>query len=245
MKILSIDTSSVSGSIAITEDGRTLNELNTERVGTHSEWLLPSIERLLGEAEMKPSDVDVFALSIGPGSFTGLRIGVSVLKGLSWGGSEHTPIVGVSTLEALALGLTGNTAYGNALIVPILDARKKDVYSARFELSDAGEVRRLSADSVSRPEALIEGLNKRRPQGKVLFLGLGLSVYAKMMEDLVDGAVILGEPFWSVDAKNVARVAERAIEEQGIEAASVGAEQLTPLYIRRSDVEFKKTVTVE
>lgn len=249
MKILAIDTSSVSGSIAITEDGRTLSELNTERVGTHSEWLLPSIERLLGEAEMTPSDVDVFALSIGPGSFTGLRIGVSVLKGLSWGvgkegGGKDIPIVGVSTLEALALGLTGNTAYGNALIVPILDARKKDVYSACFELSDEGQVRRLSPDVVTRPETLIEELNKRKPKG-VLFLGLGLSVYAKMMEDLVDGAVILGEPFWNVDAKNVATIAELAIEEQGIEAVSVGAEQLTPLYIRRSDVEFKKTAVAD
>lgn len=242
MKVLAIDTSSVSGSVAVTNDGTLLSEFNTEKVGTHSEWLLPQIERLLAEVSLTVKDIDVFALSQGPGSFTGLRIGVSVLKGLSWGVGGR-PIVGVSTLEALSLNLMGDTSYASnksALIVPLLDARKKEIYSARFELSDAGEVRRLSQDVVISPEVLIEGLNGRGSAESVLFIGAGLGVYADMMKEDVNGAVVLPETTWNVRASNVAILAERAIADEGLEAASVSSAELTPLYIRRSEVEFKK-----
>lgn len=243
MKLLAIDTSSLSGSVAVTDGGTLLGELNTDKVGTHSEWLLPSIEGLLKELDLSVTEIDAFALSIGPGSFTGLRIGVSVLKGLSWGVGD-IPIVGVSTLEALAFGLNGDTSYGSAVVVPILDARKKDIYSARFSLSATGEVRRIVQDSVGRPEALpevlIEELNGREPKEGVLFLGAGLGVYSKMMEDGVGGAVILPEAFWRVRAANVAQIAEQMVADQGIEAVALTAAELTPLYIRRSEVEFKK-----
>ena len=252
MKILAIDTSSVSGSVAVSEDGVLLGELNTDKVGTHSEWLLPQIRRLLSELDLKVADIDVFALSQGPGSFTGLRIGVSILKGLSWGGGgghgggeghgDSTPIVGVSTLEALSCNLSGETSYRGAVVVPILDARKMDVYSACFDLSDKGTVKRITPDGVMRPEVLIEELNRRESHEGVLFLGAGLGVYSKMMEEGIgDKAVVLPEDLWKVRASNVALLAERMIGSSGLSAVGLTAAELTPLYIRRSEVEFKKT----
>ena len=103
MKLLSVDTSSSSGSIALVDGGSLVSLWNSGDVGRHAEWLLPSIDAMLKSSGMTVRDIDRFAVATGPGSFTGLRIGVSVIKGLAW--SLGKPVCGVSTLKALALNL--------------------------------------------------------------------------------------------------------------------------------------------
>ncbi|MEK7828599.1 MAG: tRNA (adenosine(37)-N6)-threonylcarbamoyltransferase complex dimerization subunit type 1 TsaB, partial [Deltaproteobacteria bacterium] len=103
MKILAIDTSTASGSIALLDDDQIIAELTTCTQKTHVERLLPLIKILLSSINTKIEDVDGFALTIGPGSFTGLRIGLAAIKGLAW--SLNKPVVGVSTLEALAMNI--------------------------------------------------------------------------------------------------------------------------------------------
>lgn len=126
MYILSVDTSAKVSSVCILKDGK-LSGITTLNTGnTHSETLLVSIKSLINQVGINVSDIDAFAVTNGPGSFTGIRIGVSLIKGLAFG---HKKCVGVSTLEALAQNLVDR----NAIICPVMDARRDQVYNAIFK----------------------------------------------------------------------------------------------------------------
>ena len=247
LKILAIDTSAISGSVAVTDGGIILAERSTANVGTHSEWLLKAMDDVLGEAGLSPGEIDLIALANGPGSFTGLRIGVAVVKGLAW--SAGKKVLGVSSLEVLAMGAT-NAETGlmeeGALICPILDARKKEVYAALFRghgrPGRAGP-ERLMEDSVLSPEALFERVSKEAGQrGRTIFLGQGLQAYRRAIEENVPGAVIAPKPMWHARAVFVAALALKALEDggEGPGKAALGPESLTPVYLRRSEAEIKK-----
>ena len=140
MKILSIDSSALVASVALCEDESVLAEYTINNGNTHSETLLPMIESLLGFFSLKASDIDLFAVSAGPGSFTGVRIGAATLKGLAFDSGK--PCAEVSTLEALAENLRGT----RGLICPVMNARRSQVYTALFR-SDGKELERLMPDS--------------------------------------------------------------------------------------------------
>ena len=139
MIILSLDSTSPYSSVALTKSGRVLGHTFLDSGNTHSETLLPSVISLLDSNHLHSDDVDLFACSAGPGSFTGVRIGVSLLKGLCSG--KGKPCVGVSTLEALA----ENLPYENALLCPVMDARRSQVYNALFVRKN-GVLTRLTPD---------------------------------------------------------------------------------------------------
>ncbi len=227
MKVLAVDTSSFSGSIALVSQKRLVAELTVGHVGTHSEWLFVNIKRLLEEADTPVGDIDLFAISVGPGSFTGLRIGVSAVKGLAW--SLKRPVSAVSTLEALSL----NAAYSGYTVCPVLDARKKEVYAALYRASD-GVMEPVMEDSLLAPEALLKEVKQRVSAGPVLFLGNGLSVYRGLIERGVKGAEFAPEPLWHVRASNIARLALQG------RAKRVDPCELKPLYLRKSEAELKR-----
>ena len=139
MKILAVDSTAVTASIAITEDERLLAEYTVCCGNTHSETLLPMIESALKTLRLTVSDIDLFACSAGPGSFTGVRIGAAVIKGLTFG--KGRACVGVSTLEALAYNLCDHAG----LICPVMNARRSQVYTALFRVRD-GRLERLCPD---------------------------------------------------------------------------------------------------
>ena len=139
MKILSLDSSAVVASVALTEDEELLAEYTLNNGNTHSETLLPMVEAALSALGLTVADVDLFAASSGPGSFTGVRIGVATLKGLAFGGEK--PCVEVSTLEALA----ENLRLCPGLICPVMNARRSQVYTALFR-SDGETLQRLMPD---------------------------------------------------------------------------------------------------
>lgn len=139
MRILALETSAKSASCAVVEDGVVLAHSFQCTGLTHSRTLLPMVDAMLQNAELPLSSVDAFAVSAGPGSFTGLRIGVSALKGLAW--AEDKPCVGVSTLFAMAQ----NLSHADALLVCAMDARRAQVYHALFEAKD-GVLTRLTED---------------------------------------------------------------------------------------------------
>lgn len=128
MKILAIDSTAKTASAAVTEDERLIASFTLNGTLTHSQTLLPMVKAALEIAGLKVSDIDMFACSAGPGSFTGVRIGVSTIKGLAFGSGK--PCVGVSTLDALARNLA---IISDALIVPVMDARRSQVYNALFD----------------------------------------------------------------------------------------------------------------
>ena len=126
MKILAFDASAAVGAVALTEDREVIRAYNTEGTHTHSETLLPLAERALAEGGVSLSDVDLFACCVGPGSFTGVRIAVSLVKGLALPGDK--PCVGISSLEALAYPLRDR----EGIVCPMIDARRGNVYNALF-----------------------------------------------------------------------------------------------------------------
>lgn len=154
MKILAFDSTAVSASVAVCENEHLL-ALTTLNAGlTHSETLLPLIDELLGHTGVKTGDIELFACSTGPGSFTSVRIGAATVKGLAFG--RNVPCIGVTTLEALA----HNLSCCNGIICPVMNARRGQVYNALFECRD-GRLTRLCPDraiSVEGLEAELENL---------------------------------------------------------------------------------------
>lgn len=152
MKILAFDTSATVATVALCDNERLLAEYTVNNGNTHSETLLPMIESLLGHFSMSVSDVDLFAVSSGPGSFTGVRIGAATLKGLAF--ASDKPCVGVSTLEAIA----ENLSVCKGLICPVMNARRSQVYTALFR-SDGQTLERLMPDSAMSISELDEKLS--------------------------------------------------------------------------------------
>lgn len=136
MLILSLDSSAVAGSVALCDGERLLCEYTVNLGNTHSETILPMIESILKIAGYTTDDIDIFACSEGPGSFTGIRIGAATVKGLAF--SLGKPVIGVSTLEALAYNLLGF----DGIICPVMNARRGQVYNAVFD----AELNRLTED---------------------------------------------------------------------------------------------------
>ena len=151
MKILAFDTSATVATVALCDNERLLAEYTVNNGNTHSETLLPMIESLLGHFSMSVSDVDLFAVSAGPGSFTGVRIGAATLKGLAF--ASDKPCVGVSTLQAIA----ENLSVCKGLICPVMNARRAQVYTALFR-SDGQTLERLMPDSAMSISELDEKL---------------------------------------------------------------------------------------
>jgi tRNA threonylcarbamoyladenosine biosynthesis protein TsaB len=139
MKILSLDTTAEVCTAAICEDKRLIAEMTVNTGNTHSQTLLPVVEQLLKISETSFDDIDCYACSTGPGSFTGVRIGVATVKGIAYG--KNKPCISVSTLEALAYNLIGF----DGIICPVMNARRNQVYNALFECKNS-KLTRLCED---------------------------------------------------------------------------------------------------
>jgi tRNA threonylcarbamoyladenosine biosynthesis protein TsaB len=161
MKLLAIDTSTDYLSLAVIKDGKAIAKFHKKAAMRHSMLLVPMIDKLLKKAKLKIKEMDCFAISIGPGSFTGLRIGVTVVKGLAY--ALKRPVIAVPTLDAIAM----NAKKARGIICVILDARKKKVYACLYR-SDGKNIKKLSPYLLLPLDGL---LKKIRKYDKVLFLG--------------------------------------------------------------------------
>lgn len=159
MKILALESSAVTASVAICEDEKLIAQTFQNNGLTHSVTLLPMAEGLLSACGMALGDVDVIAVAAGPGSFTGLRIGVAAAKGLAWAGQR--PCAGVSTLEAMAWTVAH---VEGAEICAVMDARRNQVYNARFAAVDGVPVRLTPDRAISLAELGEELKNSGKPQ---------------------------------------------------------------------------------
>lgn len=160
MKILAFDSTARSASVALLEDERLLALYNIDNGLTHSELLLPMAEEILRSLRVDISEIGLFAAAVGPGSFTGVRIGASLVKGLAFG--RDIPCAAVSTLEALLENLRGTAGY----IIPCMDARRAQVYTATF-LSDGRTTKRLTED---RAISLSQLADELRGVGEPIYL---------------------------------------------------------------------------
>jgi len=225
MKILAIDTSTPSGSIALLEDDQLIAELTTCIQKTHAERLLPSIKTLLDNIGTKLEDIDGFALAIGPGSFTGLRIGLSTIKGLAW--SLNKKVAGISTLEALAM----NLPYSDKPVCPMLDARKKEVYAAVYKCNN-NLPECIMPDTALSPDNLINKIKE-----PTIFLGDGIKVYGSLIKNMLkDTAVIAPVHLWQIKASSVGLLAWEKFRNGNIDSP----ENIRLNYLRPSEAELLK-----
>lgn len=230
MKILALDTSATVATVALTEDLTPLAEYTLNNGNTHSETLLPMIESMLKALSLKISDVDLFALSAGPGSFTGVRIGAATVKGLAFG--SGTPCAEVSTLEALA----SNLLLYKGLICPVMNARRSQVYTALFR-SDGATLTRLTPDSALSISELDEILAKY--EEPVALVGDGY----KITEDALRATptVFVPESQRSQSALSVARVAYEKYKSGDLRTdAELSVNYLRPSQAERERAEKEK-----
>jgi len=225
MKILAIDTATKSCSVALVDNGSLAAELTASTGETHSRHLMRTIQVVLKRSGIPLRAVEGFAVTRGPGSFTGLRIGISTAKGLA--AALGKPVVGISSLAALA----AQSASPGLLICPLLDARRHEVYFSRYRLID-GEFQREAVEQVASPVEALEGIGEIS-----LFVGDGAVLYRDVISDN------LGKLAHFVPAsRNIIRAATvgflgQARLEKGL---TDDVDTFVPRYIRKSDAELKR-----
>ncbi len=224
MKILAMESSALTASVAIYEDGCLLGEYTQNNGNTHSENLLPMAESLLSFLKLEISDMDAFAVSAGPGSFTGIRIGVATVKGLAFGTDK--PCIGVSTLEALAR----NLCIPSGLICPVMNARRKQFYTALFRCNGA-TLERLMPDSALSYEELDAALSAYHEP--VYLVGDGYALAESLLTHPIG---FTPERLRCQSAASVAMVAFDAYQ-NGIRTTD---KELTPVYLRPCQAERER-----
>ena len=228
MKILALDSTAKICTVALCEDRQRLNLKTVDAGMTHSETLLPMIESILDEAGIGVADIDMFALSQGPGSFTGVRIGAATVKGLCFG--REKPCVGVSSLEALAY----NYIDGDGIVVSAMDARRDQVYAAIFRVH-GNRVERLCEDMALSVDELC-GMCVAYSGEKIYICGDGAHlVYDRAQQN---GAPMLE---YNIDragqcAYSVALCAYEAF----LRGEAVSDSELRPTYLRLAQAERER-----
>ena len=232
MKILAVDTSAKTATAAITED-KTLLAESSVKTDTHSVTLLPMIEALLRAADTALDDLDLMAVTVGPGSFTGVRIGVSAVKGLAF--ADRIPCVGISSLEGMAYNFAGI----DALVVPVIDARRGMVYAALFKTASDGSVERLTEDEQIAADMLVEKLAEYGGE-RIYFTGDAAGMMAAR-SDLPAGVAVTPEKLRAQSAYGIAaRAYEIVSAASEAEKESFTDAALAPVYLRKSQAERER-----
>ena len=228
MIILAFDGTAKCASCAVLRDEVCLGEYNIDNGLTQSELLLPMAESLMKSLKLNFSDVDLYATSVGPGSFTGVRIGAALVKGLAFG--RDIPCAAVSTLDGLAENLRGL----KGIIVPVMDARRGQVYSAIFRC-DGEKMEKLAEDMAIAIKDLGEML--RQYEGESIYLvGDGYDVARRGITDSRIKLEITPHGMRNESAASVARVAHR----QYNEGNTVSDSELSPTYLRLPQAERER-----
>lgn len=230
MKIIAIDSSGLVASVAVLDDENLLASYTIDYKKTHSQTLLPMLDEISRMTELDLTSIDAIAVSAGPGSFTGLRIGSATAKGLAL--SLNKPIIEVPTLAAMAYNMFD--AVG--LICPIMDARRNQVYNGLYCYWDHNLLTLVDQRAVS-IEDLAAEINRRRPSYGTMFLGDGVPVYREKLEEL------LHVPHSYAPAHvNRQRAASVGAYAQVLfaEGKYVSADEHTPIYLRKSQAERER-----
>ncbi len=221
MIVLAADTSTSFNSVAVCDGGMVLAESCANLGRRHSERLLDTVDWVLSEAGLTLDDIQLLAIAMGPGSFTGLRVGVSTWKGLAAG--LDVPLAGIGTLDALVR----TVPFANETVCVLLDARMKEVFGAIYRF-ESGQRTAVAPARVASVESIVEGLD-----GPVTFLGDGVGLYRERILECVPGARFLPEAFsmprgWAVAEEAFFRI------EQGLDTDPALVE---PMYLRKAQAK--------
>lgn len=223
MLILSLDSTASPASVCLYEDGKILADYFIHTGLTHSQTLMCMVESILQITGKNSSDVDLFAVNNGPGSFTGVRIGVAAIKGMAY--AAEKPCVGVSTLESMAY----NHLVENCVVCACMDARRHQVYNALFRIKD-GCAKRLCGDRAISVEDLLTELSSYSE--KIVLFGDGAQlVYSSVKEN--KNICLAPETIRYQNASSVASIAYQKY----LNGDSLTASDLNPSYLRLSQAE--------
>lgn len=230
MRVLGLDSSTPVATVALVDGEHLMGELFFNTGKTHSQRLVPMIDQLLDGAGLLLADIDAFAVAVGPGSFTGLRIGMATVKGLALATAK--PVIGVPTLDALVENVVGRPG----LLVPVLDARKNEVYTAVYE-SEQGENRRLTDYIAAAPCLLAERLTAMLGSAKVqqiTFLGDAVPAYREfLLASFAPDCRFASPPLALPRASQVALLGVRRLQNGEVDDVN----SLVPIYVRASEAE--------
>ena len=221
MKILSVDSSSVTASVAITENGKILSEKFINNGLTHSQTLMPMVESAINDSGISINDIDLFAITNGPGSFTGVRIGIASVKGMA--DALDKKCIAISTLEAIAEPLKND----DVIACAVMDARCNQVYTALFNNGN-----RLCEDKASLIDELGDEL--KQYDKKIVFIGDGSVLCYDKLHEIIQNCEVADENIRFVHGSNVGFVAEEKIKNQ---EEPISSANLVPFYLRLPQAE--------
>ncbi|MBA9029179.1 tRNA (adenosine(37)-N6)-threonylcarbamoyltransferase complex dimerization subunit type 1 TsaB [Peribacillus huizhouensis] len=223
MKVLAIDTSNFTLGIALTDGDQVVGEYVTNLKKNHSLRVMPAIESLLRDCDTKPSELEKIVVAKGPGSYTGVRIGVTIAKTLAW--TLNIPLVGISSLEALA----ANGRYFNGMISPLFDARRGQIYTGLYQFTESG----LESCSEDKNILAVEWAQKLKELNiPVLFVGQDIMIHADTLKE------VLGEKAYFIPAQAYnPRPAELAF--LGRDRVQEDVHMFVPNYVRMAEAEVK------
>lgn len=228
MKILGLDSSGLVASAALVSDGILTAEYTIHNKKTHSQTLMPMIAEMLSMAGTEPGELDAVAVSEGPGSFTGLRIGASIAKGLAW--TLKIPIIPVSSL----MGLAANVETLGQIVCPIMDARRNQVYTAVYETTEALPMQLAEPDVIPIEDALARA---EQAGEQIVFLGDGVPVFqTQILEKIGNKCRFVTPTRRYQSAASIALLGQYLYEKE----AYVQAEQFAPVYLRKSQAERER-----
>ena len=223
MRILGIETATNVCSVCVMENSQLIAEYTTNITKTHSQRLMPMIEHVLANIELSPKDIEAIAVSVGPGSFTGVRIGISAAKGMAM--ALGAQIAGVSTLDGIAYNLTD--LYAGQICV-ITDARRKQVYTAIYEMPN---MKKLTEEMPVPIEELIKKIKKR-----TIFVGNACALYCDTLKEELGGLAVVCPSHLDIPrASSIAFLGEKMLRE----GRGLTHFDLKPNYIRLPDAEIK------
>lgn len=227
MKILAFDSTATAASVAICDDGKVVAEFFVNAGLTHSRTLVPMLDAALKNTDSSLADVDAIAISNGPGSFTGVRIGVAVAKGIAF--AENLSCIEVSTLESMAYNLT----LTDCLVCAAMDARCAQVYNAMFEIK-YGEVQRLTDDRAISIADLKAELTEKYTDKRIILVGDGAELCFK---ELIDTSLSVELAPESLRFQRASSVAAAAFDKLNKGEKPKTAGELLPSYLRLSQAE--------
>lgn len=224
MIVLSIDSATDAATVAVVSDDQILGEMNFANKKQHSVLIMPMIDGLLKSLDLTINDIDGFVISKGPGSFTGLRIGMATIKGLSLGSSK--PYVSISSLDSLAYNLYGT----KGIVCPIMDALRENVYCGLYKFENGEMIKLMDYDRLSLEELVSKLKEFNEP---VYFVGDGTKKYGDLLKNSLDNC------FFAPNNLNYTRAS--SLGELGIKLLSQGIHDdinlSNPLYLRKSQAE--------
>lgn len=227
MKILAFDSTATAASVAVCEDGKVLTEFFVNAGLTHSRTLVPMVDAALKNTDLDLKSIDALAVSNGPGSFTGVRIGVSVVKGIAF--ADNLPCIEVSTLEAMAYNLT----LCDCLVCSVMDARCAQVYNGLFEIK-YGEVHRITPDRALAIADLKTELTEKYIGKRIILVGDGAELCFK---ELMDTKLSVELAPFALRSQRACSVAAAAFDKLSKGEKAKSASEILPAYLRLSQAE--------